>query len=171
MKKIFLSLMVLCICSVSFAAQEKPVPDGKMSGQQNQAAEEKATVGTGQSLASGKKSADPKKEFKVRQKKIKKLLKKYRKASNEEKIIIKEELYQVVSQSIDSSIIYVKNRIAAERANLDNWEAKLQADEKNLDQIKARRVEELISGEAERKHKAAQKKWKRQMKEAKKELK
>ena len=114
--------------------------------------------------------AEEKKAFEQRRKLIKKLVKQYRKASDEQKPALKEQLSQVVSQSVDAGFAYVKARIAAERENLNNWEKKIQQDEQNIDQIKARRVEELLSGEAERKHKAAQKKWKKQMKKAEKAL-
>lgn len=168
MKKIILLLCVLSICSIGFAAPEKNNPTEKASPKQE----------TPESVISANEKANPAKQtvaeeksaFRARQKKIKKLVKQYKKASEEQKPAIKAELSQVVSQSVDAAVLYVKARIAAERANLDNWESKLQEDEKKLDQIKARRVEELLSGEAERKHKAAQKKWKKQMKEAEKEL-
>ena len=71
---------------------------------------------------------------------------------------------------MDAGLAYVKDRIAAERANLDNWENKVKADEANLEQVKAQRVEDLLSGVAEKKHKAAKKAWKKQLKEAKEKL-
>ncbi len=115
--------------------------------------------------------AEQKKAFKARRKQIKKLVKAYRKASAEEKPAIKAQLEKLVSDSVDAGMVYVKNRIAAERANLDNWEAKVNADQANLQQVKAQRVEDLLSGEAERKHKAAKKAWKKQLKAAKKKMK
>ncbi len=111
--------------------------------------------------------AEQKKQFKARRKLIKKLVKAYRKAPEAEKPAIKAKLAEVVSQGVDAGLAYVKNRIAAERANLDNWEAKVQAEEADLPAVKARRVEDLLSGEAKRKHKAAKKAWKKQIKEAK----
>ncbi len=169
MKKIILLLLLLSMTGISFAADQTAaasIPSGSEKG---------ASVPTMLPAAKKAKSfkqtpAEEKKAFKNRQKRIKKLVKQYRKASQSEKPAIKAEIAEVVSQSVDAGVAHVKARIAAERVNLDNWEAKLQEDEKNLDQIKARRVEELLSGEAERKHKAAQKKWKKQMKEAEKEL-
>lgn len=104
-------------------------------------------------------------EFKARRTQIKTLIKKYKKASESERPAIKEELTQIVSQQVDAQMDYMKARIAAERANLDNWEKKIQADEKNLAQVKAQRVEDLLSGEAEKKQKAAKKAWKAQMKQ------
>ena len=109
-----------------------------------------------------------KSEFKARRKQIKELIKKYKKASESEKPAIKEELNRVVSQHVDAQLAYMKERIAAERANLDNWEKKIQEDEKNLAQVKAQRVEDLLSGEAKKKQKAAKKAWKKQMREVKK---
>ncbi len=111
--------------------------------------------------------AEQKKQFKARRKLIKKLVKAYRKAPEAEKPAIKAQLLEVVSQGVDAGLAYVKERIAAERANLDNWEAKVQAEEANLPAVKAQRVDDLLSGEAKRKHKAAKKAWKKQMKEAK----
>lgn len=106
-------------------------------------------------------------EFKARRKHIKELIKKYKKAPESQKPAIKAELAAVVSAQVDAQLDYMKARIADERANLDNWEKKIQTDEKNLTQVKAQRVEELLSGEAEKKHKAAKKAWKKQMKQVK----
>lgn len=111
--------------------------------------------------------AEQKKQFKARRKLIKKLVKAYRKAPQAQKPAIKAQLAEVVSQGVDAGILYVKARIAAERANLDNWQAKIQAEEADLPSVKAQRVEDLLSGEAKRKHKAAKKAWKKQIKEAK----
>ena len=68
---------------------------------------------------------------------------------------------------MDAQLDYMKATIAAERANLDNWEKKIEADEQNLAQVKAQRVEDLLSGEAKRKYKAAKKAWKKQMRQVK----
>lgn len=106
--------------------------------------------------------------FKARRKEINKLIKKYKKASQTEKAAIKAQLTELVSQHVDAQIVYMKNRIADERANLDNWEAKIKADEENLAAVKARRVEDLLSGEAKQKQKAAKKAWKKQIKAVKK---
>lgn len=113
-------------------------------------------------------SATEKSSFMARRKQIKQLIKKYKKAPADEKPAIKEELTQVVSTHVDAQLAYMKERIAAERANLDNWEKKIQEDEKNLETVKAQRVEDLLSGEAKKKQKAAKKAWKKQMKAVKK---
>lgn len=113
-------------------------------------------------------AAQQKAQFKARRKQIKQLVKKYHKAAAQDKPAIKEQLAQVVSQNVDAGMNYMKNRIAAERANLDNWEAKIKQDEANLPQVKAQRVEDLLSGEAKKKQKAARKAWKQQIKSLKK---
>lgn len=115
--------------------------------------------------------AEQKKQMKARRKQIKKLVKAYKKASADEKKLIKAQLTELVSISVDNGILYMKQRIASERENLDNWEAKVQKEEANLPTIKAQRVEDLLSGEAKKKHKAAKKAWKKQIKEAKKKMK
>lgn len=168
MKKFMCVLAALCLCGAAFAGEKtSPRPEEK----QAPAAQEQKKADKKQNQTAKKATpAEQKKAFEARRKQIKKLVKKYRKASEEEKPAIKEQLSQIVSESVDAGLAYVKARIAAERANLDNWENKLQEDEKNLAQIKAKRVEDLLSGEAKRKHKAAQKAWKKQMKEAEKQL-
>ncbi len=112
--------------------------------------------------------ATQKDAFKARRKEIKKLIKKYKKAPQAEKAAIKAQLTELVSRHVDGQITYMKNRIAAERANLDNWEAKIKQDEANLDQVKAQRVEDLLSGAAQQKQKEAKKAWKKQMRKLKK---
>lgn len=114
--------------------------------------------------------AEQKKAFKARQKRIRKLVKQYKKAKEADKPAIKAKLAEEVSAGVDAGLAYVKDRIAAERANLDNWENKVKADESNLEQVKAQRVEDLLSGVAEKKHKEAKKAWKKQLKEAKEKL-
>jgi flagellar biosynthesis chaperone FliJ len=106
-------------------------------------------------------------EFKARRAQIKTLIKKYKKAPEAQKPAVKAELAAVVGTQVDAQIDYMKARIAAERANLDNWEKKIQEDEKNLAQVKAQRVEDLLSGEAEKKQKAAKKAWRKQMRQLK----
>lgn len=165
MKKLIFPLVLCGVCSVAFAADkaEQPV----------QPAEVKAPAQVQQSQPARTPQmtqAEQKKEFKTRQKQLKKLLKQYRKASDTEKPAVKAQLAEVVSASVDANLAYAKRRIAAERANLDNWEAKLQETEQNLDAYKNKRVEDLLSGEAERKYKAAKKVWKKQLKEAKKNI-
>ncbi len=109
-----------------------------------------------------------KESFKARRKQIKELIKKYKKAPESEKAAIKAELSKLVSQHVDAQMVYMKEHIAQERANLDNWEKKIEEDEKNLEAVKAKRVEDLLSGEAKKKQKAARKAWKKQMHQVKK---
>jgi len=116
----------------------------------------------GQSTVSARQN-----EFKARRAQIKTLVKKYQKAPAREKPAIKAELAVLVGTQVDAQLDYMKARIAAERTNLDNWEKKIQADEENLAQVKAQRVEDLLSGEAEKKQKAARKAWKKQMRQLK----
>lgn len=162
MKKLILPLLVCGVVSSSVWAAEAAAPA-------EQTAQKPAAVVQTQP-AKKLTRAEQKKAFEARRKLVKKLVKQYRKASDEEKPAIKAQLAQVVSESVDANFAYVKERIAAERANLDNWEQKIQESEKDLDALKARRVEELLSGEAQRKHKAAQKEWKKQIKEAEKQI-
>ena len=110
---------------------------------------------------------EAKKAFKQRRKQINKLVKRYRKASTEEKPAIKEELYQIVSESMDLGLSSMKTRIAQQKANLAHWESKLAESEAQWDDLKAQRVEDLLSGAAERKYKLAQKAWKQEMKDQK----
>ena len=112
--------------------------------------------------------AAQKAKFKARHKRVQQLIKKYKKAAEAQKPAIKEELAAIVGEQVDAQLVYMKNRIADERANLDNWEAKIKTDEENLVQVKAQRVEDLLSGAAKQKQKAAKKAWKKQMKELKK---
>jgi len=112
--------------------------------------------------------AEQKKAFKARRKQIRRLVKEYHKASVEKQTAIKEKLAELVSQSVDEGMAYVKARIADEKANLEQWENKILADEANLPALKAQRVEDLLSGEAKKKYKAAKKEWKKQMKSLRK---
>lgn len=106
--------------------------------------------------------------FKARRKQIKQLVKKYNKAAEKDKPAIRQELTVLVGEQVDNGLTYMKNRIAAERANLDNWEAKIKQDEANLPAVKAQRVEDLLSGQAKKKYKQARKAWKQQIKSVKK---
>ena len=133
MKKIFVFVLLLTAVSPAFAAPENTTKDTKQT----------ASVTT------------QKAQFKARHKKVQQLIKKYKKAPEAQKPAIKAELSAVVSEQVDGQIRYMKNRIADERANLDNWEAKVKADEANLEQVKAQRVEDLLSGAAKQKQKAA----------------
>lgn len=144
MKKILvLIVLVGLLCPAAFA-KEAPKP-----------AEKPAVVST-------EKAA-----FQARRKQIKELIKKYKKAPASEKPAVKAELEKVVSAHVDAQMAYMKNRIAAERANLDNWEKEIAADEQNLAAVKAKRVEDLLSGAAKKKQKAAKKAWKKQIKAVK----
>ncbi len=113
-------------------------------------------------------AATDKVAFQARRKQIKRLIKKYKKAPLAKQAAIKEELTGLVGEQVDAQLIYMKNRLGEERTKLNYWEAKIKADEENLPAVKAQRVEELLSGEAQKKQKAAKKAWKQQLKEAKK---
>ena len=145
MKKVLIVLLVMGLLCPLVAAKSAAKQDGKAA------------------VVSAEKEA-----FQARRKQIKELIKKYKKAAENEKAAIKEELSKVVSQHVDAQLVYMKERIAAERANLDNWEKKIEQDEKNLEAVKAQRVEDLLSGEAKKKQKAAKKAWKKQMRQVKK---
>lgn len=145
MKRLGIVLLVIGLVCPLVAAKEAVKQDGKTA------------------VVSTDKAA-----FQARRKQIKDLIKKYKKAPESEKAAIKAELNRVVSQHVDAQLVYMKERIAAERANLDNWEKKIQEDEKNLEAVKAQRVKDLLSGEAKKKQKAAKKAWKKQMREVKK---
>lgn len=116
-------------------------------------------------------SAQQRKLFKQRNKEIRRLTKQYRRASAQEKPLIKEQLAALVSQATDEGIAWTKERIAAEKANLELWEQKLATQEEQLDEIKARRVDEILSGEAEQRYKLARKRWKKEMKAVRKSMK
>lgn len=146
MKKILIFILLLTALSPVFAAQENTAKDTKQ------------TVSV----------ANEKAQFKARRKQVQQLIKKYKKAPEAQKAAIKEELSAVVGEQVDAQIVYMKNRIADERTNLDNWEAKVKEDEANLAQVKAQRVEDLLSGVAKQKQKAAKKAWKKQMRKLKK---
>ncbi len=146
MKKILILLLCIGMLGSLSYAKKPPVQAGKQV-----------------TVANTEKSS-----FMARRKQIKQLIKKYKKAPANEKPAIKAELTQVVSVHVDAQLAYMKERIAAERANLDNWEKKIQEDEKNLEAVKAQRVDDLLSGEAKKKQKAAKKAWKKQMKAVKK---
>ena len=175
MRKIFLMSAVFTLAVCAFAQAEKAdnFVEAGAPAECNLPVEAAAVKSAPQVPAETQKTltpADQKKQFKARRKLIKKLVKAYRKASEAEKPAIKAQLAEVVSQGVDAGISYVKARIAAERANLDNWEDKIKAEETDLPAVKAQRVEDLLSGEAKRKHKAAKKAWKKQMKEAKRHM-
>lgn len=175
MRKIFLMCLVFACAVSAFAKAEKAdnFVEAGAPAECNLPAEDAAVKSAAQASAETQKALTPaaqKKLFKARRKLIKKLVKAYRKAPEAEKPAIKAQLTEVVSQGVDAGLAYVKARISAERANLDNWEAKVKAEEDNLPAVKAQRVEDLLSGEAKRKHQAAKKAWKKQMKEAKRHM-
>ena len=106
---------------------------------------------------------EQKKQFKARRKQIRQLVKAYHKASAEEQPAILAQLREVVAQGTQAGLTYVKERIAAERANLDSWETKIKQDEKNLAQINENRVQALLDKDAKKQHKARRKAWKKQI--------
>lgn len=115
---------------------------------------------------------DTYKRFRARNKQIRKLTRQYRKAKTaEKKAQIKAQLLQIVSEATDEGLVWSKERIAAERANLNRWEEKIKEQETHLDEVKAQRVEDILSGEAERRHKLAQQRWKREIRDSKKLMK
>lgn len=109
--------------------------------------------------------AQQRKEFKARRKQIDKLVRQYKKSSAAEQPAIKAQLEELVSQRVDDSFTYMQQRISEERARLDDWEKKIKEDQANISQIKAQRVEDLLTGAAKKKHKQAKKRWKKQLKE------
>lgn len=109
-------------------------------------------------------TAEQKKEFKARRKQLDKLVKQYKKASENEKVEVKAEVEKIVSTGVEEHLSYMKNYVAQQRERLDRWETKIRADEQNLPQIKAQRVEDLLTGAAKEKHKQAKKRWKAQLK-------
>ena len=145
MKKISLLLCLLFVCSFSFSADNTDAPKEKTC----------LTV------------AQRKKAFKARRKQIKQLVKKYKKAHENEKPAIKTELEKLVSENVDEWMNYLKKRVASEQQNLDNWKTRIEQDEANLPQLKAQRVDDLLTGAAKQKHKEAKKAWKKQLKQAK----
>lgn len=115
---------------------------------------------------------EQRKAFKQRGKQVRRLVKKYRKAkSSEEKTILKEQLAQIISDTTDANMAWALARVSAEKENLSHWEQKLQERQKKLDEIKARRVDELLSGEAEQRFKLAKKRWKKELQSFKQSMK
>ena len=154
MKKIFLMMSIICLALCVYAAPEKePALGQKLPVYMHP-------------------TKDQRKAFKQRGKLIRQLTKKYRKAtSSEEKAAIKAQLTQIISDATDANMAWALERVAAEKENLVMWEQKLQERQKNLAEIKARRVDEILSGEAEQRYKLAKKRWKKEMKEFKKNMK
>lgn len=156
MKKIILTLCILC-CAVAGAFAKAP-------------AQAKTPDATG-FVAYMPPTPQQRAQFKKRNKQIKQLTKQYQKATSEEqKAEIKKQLAEIVSQSTDESMAWARALVAAEKANIAQWETKLQEREQNLEDIKARRVEEILSGEAQERFKLAKKRWKKEIKELKKSM-
>ena len=156
MKKIF-----LFICSITFVVSAYAVEPQMQEPMANQ----KLPVYM-------HPTKEQRKEFKQRGKQIRQLTRKYRKAtSSQEKSAIKTQLAQIVSDATDANMAWALERVSAEKANLEKWEQKLQEQQKKLNEIKARRVDEILSGEAEQRFKLAKKRWKKEMKELKKNMK
>lgn len=172
MKKFILAAGVLFFAANIFAQEVQPAEKtGPEAGPQTvKAAECRSAEKTepAQELA-------PKQQrdlFKARNKEIRKLTKRYRKTkSEEEKAQIKARLYEIVSAATDEGLAWGKKHIASVRANMDRWEEVIKEQEANLDEVKAQRVDNILSGEAERRHKLAQKRWKQEMKDRKKWMK
>lgn len=162
MKKLVLAVILfaaLPLCAAQTAAKDAPAAEAQASEVK---AEQKPVL----------TREEQHKLFQARNKEIRKLTKAYRNAKTEEKKAqIKARLSEIVSAATDEGIGWSRARIAAERANLDQWEKTLDAQETNLDQVKAQRVDDILSGEAERRHKLAQKRWKQEMKDRKKYMK
>ncbi len=168
MKKIAFLFLLAATCGLAYAQQSPTEPEGECN------LPKEAAVVPAPAPVQPKPALSPKeqqKRFEKRNKEIKKLAKQYRKAkSDDKKAEIKARLLEIVSQATDESIVWGKERIAAVRANLDQWEKTIQEQEKNLDQVKAKRVDDILSGEAERRYKLAQKRWKQEMKDRKKQM-
>lgn len=156
MKKISLAVLIILSALALQAAEPKQEP----------------TAATAQLPIYMQPTKEQRKVFKQRNKQIHQLAKKYRKASSaEEKAALKAQLTQIISDATDSSMAWALERVAAEKENLAVWENKLKERQKNLEQIKARRVEDILSGEAEQRYKLAKKRWKKEMKDFKKNMK
>ncbi len=174
MKNICLAAGILCMASGLFAQEvQPPMTEQASAGPQTvKAAKLVPAQKTVQAQAQPLTPEEQKERFDARNKEIRKLTKRYRKTkSEEEKAQIKERLAEIVSEATDEGIAWSKERIAATRADMDRWEKMIQDQEANLEQIKARRVDDILSGEAERRHKLAQKRWKQEMKDRKKWMK
>ena len=155
MKKIFLIAGLIALALSAHAAQP----------QQDPAAKQKLPIYM-------QPTKEQRKAFKQRGKKIKQLAKQYRKATSaDEKANIKAQMTQIVSDATDAGMNWALERVAAEKENLIAWEQKLQERQKSLEEIKTRRVEEILSGEAEQRYKLAKKRWKQEMKELKRKMK
>lgn len=159
MKKILFIWIVSFLAPILLQAQSAPLAVLPAPGEQ-------AVGPTGPTLS----SAERKKQFKMRRKQIHKLVKAYHKASPEEQPAIRAELTQLVGENTEAGLAYIKARLAAERANLDRWEAKIKQDEANIAQLNEKRVDELLAKDAKKKHKTRRKAWKEQLRQAKKSM-
>ena len=169
MKKILFAFVFMASVAAAAYAQQGPAePEAECNLPKEAAVVPQPKAPTDESALSPKQQQ---KRFKKRNKEIKKLAKQYRKAKDEnKKAEIKARLLEIVSAATDESLVWSKERIAAVRANLDQWEKTLKEQEKNLDAVKAKRVDDILSGEAERRYKLAQKRWKQEMKDRKKQM-
>ena len=157
MKKIIFSVGFLVLATGGFSAEE---PILSLVPAPGTAAEPTCAVSR----------AEQRKAFKARRKLVAKLVKAYHKASPEEQPAILAQLQEVVTQGTQAGLAYMKERIAAERANLDSWEAKIQQDEANITALNEQRVAELLAKDAKKQYKARRKAWKKQLKEARKKM-
>lgn len=156
MEKILILSALLCFGGTVFAAEAVQVK-----------AESKNDLTLQQPLSDKERQ----KIFKARGKKMRKLAKKYRKATAEQKMVIKAELTAIVSEAVDAGVAFSKRRIADTKANLALWEAKLKEQEADLDAVKAKRVDDILSGEAQRRYDLAKKRWKQEIKNLKTRMK
>ena len=172
MKNICLAAGILCMASGLFAQEVQPPMTEQASAGPQTVKAAKLVPAQKTVQAQPLTPEEQKERFDARNKEIRKLTKRYRKTkSEEEKAQIKEQLSEIVSEATDEGIAWSKERIAATRADMDRWEKMIQEQEANLEQIKDRRVDDILSGEAERRHKLAQKRWKQEMKDRKKWMK
>ena len=109
-----------------------------------------------------------KKIFKARKKQIKKLVKKYKKASEADKPALYAELEKLVSLQMDDGLAYMQERLTEEQARLDQWKAHLKARTENVQQTKEKWISDLLTGAAKQKHKKAKKAWKKQLQQMRK---
>ena len=124
---VFLPLMWgICVFAQEAAAPKAPVTA------QNTPVQAKQQPAKVQPVFESEKAA--KKAFTQRRKQINKLVKKYRKASAEEKPAIRKELYQIVSEGMDLGLSSMKARIAQRKDNLVRWEEKRSESEARWDE-------------------------------------
>ena len=151
----------MIVLFVSAVSQAQPAPLAMLPAPGEQSVAPAAQIAS---------RVEQKKMFKARQKQIRKLVKSYHKAAPKEQPAIRAQLAQLVEENTAAGLAYVKARLAAERANLDKWEAKIKQDEANATQINEKRVDELLAKDAKKKYKARRKAWKKQLRQAKKSM-